>query len=403
MSFLAQFAGTLRAKAGVAYVAYIRDGVLSDRVVFGWLFFWARFVLNRHKPLIIGITGSVGKSTTAEIVTCVLTAPGAVAVIGPVRKTTNNMNNWDGLPLTILGYTRWFKSMRERFHLMWWMPLRAIREAFASNYPRVLVLEYGTDRRGYLQPLVKLAPPDIAVITTVGPAHLQGLGSIEGVAYEKGTLARGVKPNGLVILGDEHDFVDELERQARSAAPAALVVRVSGRGARLARETARVIGGHLGLGSEVIDAGLSKCTAPERRLEVFGFGDFTLIDDSYNANPLSMTFGLDTLAETARPGQRRVAVLGWMAELGDYAIEYHRQMGEYARGRCDLLIGAGELARHYGPDHWFETSDRCAETIEVLVEPTDCVLVKGSASANMQQVSCRLQQSAKLSAAVRRT
>ena len=111
----------------------------------------------------------------------------------------------------------------------------------------------------------------------------------------------------------------------------------------------------------------------------------TIIDDSYNANPLSMRLGLDRLTEAAQPVQRRVAFLGSMGELGDEAAQYHQQIGAYAHQKADVVIGVGELARHYGPDHWFADSDECARQVNRLVGPDDCVLVKGSHSVHMQR------------------
>lgn len=96
-----------------------------------------------------------------------------------------------------------------------------------------------------------------------------------------------------------------------------------------------------------------------------------------------------------RPGQRRVAILGATGELGDDAPTYHQQIGAYARSRADILLAVGDLARDYRGDRWFPTSDACAEGIDTIVRPGDCVFVKGSASAHMSRVveklrTCRL-------------
>jgi UDP-N-acetylmuramoyl-tripeptide--D-alanyl-D-alanine ligase len=123
------------------------------------------------------------------------------------------------------------------------------------------------------------------------------------------------------------------------------------------------------------------------QLDIVGM---TVIDDTYNANPLSMRFGLDTLASIATPASRRVAVLGFMAELGPESPRYHAEVGAYARTRADLLIGVGEPAKLYKPDIWFETSDACADQIGTLLRTGDCVLVKGSFSARMARVVKKL-------------
>ena len=125
------------------------------------------------------------------------------------------------------------------------------------------------------------------------------------------------------------------------------------------------------------------------RLELAGM---VVIDDTYNANPLSMKLGLDTLSSMAGQGERRLAILGGMAEMGEECRFYHEELGAYARNRTDVLIGVGELARLYSPDHWFDNSDACADGIEQLLRFDDHVLVKGSASARMSRVVTKLRE-----------
>ncbi len=383
--FTTRLLNEVRRKASVGYEAYILDGVVGPRVMHSQLFFWSRFILKKKKPLVIGITGSVGKSTTTEIVSAVLMHPAAEAVVGKIGRTFNNMNNYDGLPLVVLGFRDWYKTPLEKIWLTVRLPFRALRLALSRHYPRVLVLEYGTDRTGYLQPLVDLAPPEIAIITAIGPAHLQGMGSIEGIVREKATLLRGIPPPRLVILGEEHDYIDRLEACATSP-----VVRVRGRGVHLAERIARVLAEQLGVPHNVFDAG-SELKGPERRLQQIDVGRIQIIDDSFNANPLSMALGLDTLASTARDGGRRVAVLGTMAELGEQSPEYHAAIGDHARRCADLTIGVGDMAAHYNADFLFPDSDACAAAIGGLLASGDHVLVKGSASVGMSKIVERLK------------
>jgi len=105
-----------------------------------------------------------------------------------------------------------------------------------------------------------------------------------------------------------------------------------------------------------------------------------------------MKLGLDTLAGSVRPGQRRVAVLGGMGELGDESPKYHQEIGDYARSRCDVLIGISELAKHYTPDHWFADSDACAGAIDSLLRSGDCIFLKGSSSVRMIKVVSKLRE-----------
>ena len=362
---------------------------LSDDVIRDWSFRWARFVITTRKPTIVGITGSAGKTTTTEAIGAVLRHPAARERVGEVRTTANNMNNYVGLPLIVLGYQNWVKTNRERFTFLLTAPWRAFRAVLGRRYPRVLVLEYGTDRSGYLLPMVQLAPPRIAVITTVGPAHLAGMGSVAGVAREKGLLVEHADPRGVAVLGDGHAFVDEIAARA-----AGRVVVVPGRGVELAARIARVVAEELGVPADAATEALARFKPPKSRLNRLHVGDIQIIDDSYNANPMSMTLGLDTLRSEAPPGSRKVAVLGTMAELGENAARYHEEIGRYARETADVVVGVGELGRLYGPDHWFADSTECAARIHRLVEPGDTVLVKASASVGLGQVVERLTSGA---------
>jgi UDP-N-acetylmuramoyl-tripeptide--D-alanyl-D-alanine ligase len=354
-----------------------------------WLVFWARWVFRLRKPFVIAVTGSVGKSTTTAMVAAALGHGEAKAIIGPVASTFGNMNDDVGVSATLLRFDHVLElpwAYHRRLALFVQIPFRAIR-ALLGRYPRVTVLEIGVGDTADFSRIVTIAPPNIAIVTNIGPAHLDKLKSLGGVVDEKGKLARAVPVSGLVILGEGHAYVSHLEQMARAP-----VVKVSGRGAEMSRNIAREVCRHMKIPDEIADAALDRITPLGRRLNRLEFAGMTIIDDTYNANPLSMQLGLDTLTETAMTGRRRLAILGHMSELGDEAPRYHKEMGIYARGRADLLIGVGELSRNYAPDHWFATSDACADRIEDLVRTNDCVLVKGSASSKMWHVTERLRE-----------
>lgn len=369
------------ARAG-AWISTARR-MCSDLFV-GYCSFCARLVLRIRKPLIIGVTGSAGKTTTVHMIAAVLQHPAARQIVGAVAHSRHNMNDDNGLPLAVLRYERWVS-----WYNLWKVPLllpRAVWLAFFGRYPRVLVLEYGTHWRGHLHHLVKVAPPDIGVVTTIGPAHLDRLKTLQGVVHEKSAVVRAVPASGLVVLGADHDYVADLEAQAHGQ-----VVKLPGRGADLARDIARVVALHLGVPRQAIEAALADFRPMKSRLNELHLGGMTIIDDSYNANPVSMRLGLDRLAEAAPPVQRRIALLGSMSELGAEATQYHEQIGAYAHQKADVVIGVGELARHYEPDHWFADSDECARQVHGLVVPGDCVLVKGSHSVHMSAIVERLR------------
>jgi len=373
-----------RRKFTVAYDAYVVNGIVDPRRIQRHLFFWARFTLRKKKPLIIGITGSVGKSTTAEIVSAVLMHPDAEAVAGKVGRTVNNMNNHDGLPLVVLGFTDFVNGPLCNFWLMIRLPFRALRLAFSHGYPKVLVLEYGSDRSGYLDRMVELAPPDIAIITAIAPAHLDGMRSMHGVVHEKASLLRGAQPPRLSILGEDHDYIEQLAACARSP-----LVRVPGRGIELAKRIATVICEQLGVPESVLHLAHDP-KALERRLQMLEVDGIRIIDDSYNANPASMRLGLDTLVAESRASERRVAILGTMAELGDSAAEYHAEVGSYAKSCTDFVVGVGKMAPHFAPDILFTDSEACAAAVGQFLVRGDHVLVKGSASVGMNRIVERL-------------
>jgi len=360
---------------------------------FRWLCFWARLVLRVRRPLIIGVTGSVGKTTTKEYIHAVLAHPLARPVVGRVGRTRRNMNDGPNLPLVVLGFERFLLSYKSPLQ---WLGLclkamgRALRALLLPGaYPRVLVLEYGTSRAGRIAQMAAFAPPDIAVVTAIGPAHLSGLGNLAGVVAEKAALIRGMRGPGLVVLGSGHPFVQQLA--ATATGPVQLV---SGRGTELAAAIARKVAEHLQVPAAAIEAGLATARSEKRRLDHIKLGEVTVIDDSFNANPLSMRLGLDTLADSTRPGSgRRIAVLGSMGELGEEAVRYHEEVATHARRCADLLIGVGELAGHYAPDRLYPDSDSCAAELPQLLKAGDFVLVKGSGSVKMGRIVKQLEAS----------
>ncbi len=367
-----------------AYNHCIENGIAAPALVERYLLTLAKLLIRLKRPMVIGITGSVGKTTTASMIAQLLGSVECQPFVGRVICTVDNMNNHDGLALTVLGIPRWQRSTGQRLMLYVRAPLQMLVQLVSRRFPKVLVLEYGTDRSGYLGPMVHAVPPNIAVITTIGHAHLAGMGDLRGVLEEKSTLLTASHSPELVLLGSEHPFVDELTRRTTSR-----TILVSGAGAVSAQKFAQEIARFLGVPEDVIRSARTELSL-ERRFQLTNMGSYSVIDDSFNANPTSVTYALEQLAAIQWPGGRKIAVLGSMAELGSLSMTLHEQIGALAKQKVQKLISVGEAALQFHADAHFDNSTACAASIHTLIEAGDLILVKGSASAKMDLVVQRL-------------
>lgn len=330
---------------------------------------------------VVGVTGSVGKTSVKDIARALLP--------GRVHANRENLNTEVGLPLTALE---------------------------APDDTEVMVLEMAMRGPGQIAELGAIAEPDVAVITNVGPVHVELLGSVEAVAAAKAEIIAALPPDGvavapaqagllephlaraprLVRFGPGGD-VEALERRVENGVTEALIRAPTGtrrfhfpfaEAHNLENALAAVaVGVALGaplpaMADRAASIGFSRFRG--ERLEL-GAG-IVLVNDCYNANPVSMRAALDHLATLG--AARTVAVLGEMAELGPRAPAYHREVGEHARAHgVDLLIGVGAPARDYGPDELVGTPEEAAELLAARLEAGDAVLVKGSRSAGLEAVA----------------
>jgi UDP-N-acetylmuramoyl-tripeptide--D-alanyl-D-alanine ligase len=356
----------------------------------------AGFNRRRSNASVVGITGSNGKTTTRQLTATVVSQQyNTLATIG-------NLNNEIGLPLTLLGL--------ESDH-QW------------------AVVELGTNNPGEIARLAAICSPDIAVITNIGPAHLEGLGSIDGVAREKGSLLKGLRKNGKAVLNADDPRVLQLARQTPnevtlyglSADASVRATDVNENEDRirftlnLAEEkmsirlnsparfmvtnalAAAAVGIQLGLTCRTIKAGLEAFTPVSGRMNILHTPNgIHIIDDTYNANPDSMEAALTTL-KTMRAGSRGIFVAGDMLELGDQAPALHRKIGAmaaqsgviriYARGDFADRVASG--ARDEGMSAANTITGSRQEIISDLIhwlQPGDWVLVKGSRGMAMEKV-----------------
>lgn len=306
----------------------------------GALASWRRNALSLR---VVGITGSSGKTTTKELVRAALEGRYTV------HATAGNLNNRIGLPLTIL---------------------RAPADA------EVLILEMGTSEPGEIATLTRIAMPDVGVITTIGDAHLEGLGSREGILREKLALATEMPRSGSLVVGDEPVELAERARAIDHAVRVAGWTRRADPGLRPSNAAPDPLGrfafdwegqriqlgipGRHGVSAallalavaRILDVpaseaarGIAGVTPVGMRGEVRTIGKLTLILDCYNANPQSMEAALDLLALVS-VGGARVAILGSMLELGEGSDEIHRTTLRSALARpLDLVVATGEFDR----------------------------------------------------------
>jgi UDP-N-acetylmuramoyl-tripeptide--D-alanyl-D-alanine ligase len=339
---------------------------------------WRRQVGAR----VVGVTGSVGKTSVKDI--CATLLPGSV------HASRENYNTEIGLPLTLL-------------------------EAAATT--DVLVLEMAMRGAGQIAELAAIAEPDVAVITNIGPVHVELLGSVEAIAAVKAEILAGLPPDGaavvpvdagplepylegvprLIRFGDRGD-VAVLERAVGDTGTEALVSTPAGEQRfsfpfteeyNLTNALAAIGAGiAIGVSPAEMSGQASSIRFSRLRGERVELGDgVVLVNDSYNANPVSMRAALDHLGSMPVDG-RRIAVLGEMKELGPEAPGHHREVGARAReAGVDLLVGVGEAARDYAPDQLVADPTEAAELLAPLLGHGDAVLVKGSRAAGLELVA----------------
>lgn len=396
----------------------------------------ARATIRKYKPKIIGVTGSVGKTSTKEAIFTVLRTRYSV------RTSEKNYNNEIGLPLTIIGIPycggnifKWFLAILGA----------AINLVFRHDYPEFLVLEYGIDRPKDMNHLLSIVKPDIAVVTAIGevPVHVEFFKDPEDVAKEKAKLVRSLSSDGYAILNhDDYAVYDMREKtKARTITygfEEASEVRISnlhfqttkdlvagdipegitfkmehgghmvpfrlsgslGKPHAYAAAAASAVGVAMGINLVEIAEAMKQFIPPPGRLRLLkGIRHSYIIDDTYNAAPEAMRKAIDTLASL--PGIRKVAILGDMLEIGKYTEQIHRAIGGEVVQVADILITIGVRAkfiaeeakvslkkRRLANDQIFVFDDlhKAKQEIEKMIKPGDLLLVKGSQGMRMERI-----------------
>lgn len=382
----------------------------------------AKRALERYRPKIITVTGSVGKTSTKDAIYAV------VSSAFQARKSEKSMNSEIGLPLAILGLenawgsaTGWLKNI-----------CGGARIAFCDEpFPEWLVLEVGADHPGDIEKVGKWLHPDIVVLTRMSdvPVHIEFFRDAEEVLLEKMFLARAVKPGGtLVVNADDWHFMKAVRSlsvhkilygSTKEADVKILETKIALNGQygtievknkKQNVELREVVGNHimysiaaafavaevLGIGDNLPDI-FRRMDMPRGRMRLLkGKSGSVVIDDTYNSSPIACLEALKTLGELPVKG-RKIAVLGDMKELGAHAEEAHRKIGKLAGETVQILVTAGKMAQDIAAgaqkaglpaEHItsFASSNEVVQNIADTLRQGDIILVKGSQSMRMEKI-----------------
>ncbi|HUT96051.1 MAG TPA: UDP-N-acetylmuramoyl-tripeptide--D-alanyl-D-alanine ligase [Candidatus Paceibacterota bacterium] len=392
----------------------------------------AKIALNKYKPVVIAITGSVGKTSTKEAIYSVLKSHFGEK---RVRRNYRNYNNEFGVPLTIFNLETAGRSIFlwiPKFIKMFWMII------FRVNYPDFLILEMGADKPGDIKYLLDFVHYKVGVITAVGeiPVHVEFFESPEKVAEEKGTLLKMMDKGGIAVLNYDDERVRRmpgninvktmtygLDKKADvkatnyelkiinqgkniselnfkldfkgSSVPAKLI-NVLGYQHLYSAMAAAAVGIIFNVNLVEISEALKQIEPMPGRMRLLrGIKNTLIVDDSYNAALLSMEAGLDALR--IFEGKRKIVVLGDMLEIGRYSSEAHIKIGKKAAGIADLIFTVGnragfvtEGAISVGFDSnkifQFPNSEQAKLAVQKELKENDIILVKGSRSMEMEKV-----------------
>ena len=369
------------------------DGVILVPDTLAALQAIAGFYRGQFRIPVLGITGSVGKTTAKEMTAAVLSQRFRV------HKTAGNFNNDLGVPLTLFG-------------------LNETHEA--------AVVEMGVSHPGDMERLVQMVRPTMALYTVIGHAHLEFLKSREGILAEKTVMNRDLPGDGFVICNGDDDLLSAMQCRQRKLTfgmgaecdvraehialqpdgstccevvlgPRRIDVRIPAYGEHMvyAALEGAAVGFVLGLSDEEIIRGIASYEPVGRRARRIETGRLTIIDDCYNANPTSVGSAIRSLSRCVG---RKVCILGDMLELGENAPELHFQTGELARAcGIDLVLTAGELAAEIArgaaqPEHSFPDRETLIAALPSLLRRGDTVLVKASRSMRFEEITAVLEQ-----------
>ncbi|MBI2607494.1 MAG: hypothetical protein HYW51_01585 [Candidatus Doudnabacteria bacterium] len=384
----------------------------------------AQLTLIRFQPKIVGVTGSVGKTSAKEAIFCVLSKKYRV------RASLENYNNEIGVPLSILGE----KSAEHNILIWLWVIFKGILKLIYSKYPEILVLEMAVDRPGDMGYLVKIVRKlDLAVITNVGISHLEFFSNPAALMREKLGILQGLGEDGKVIVNsDDSALLENIDRTKyrvvgfgfkdnslikasdfqlikkdgfwgvnfkihyQGTVVPVFIPNTLGRPAIYSALAASAVALDFGLNLVDVSSSLQKFVSPAGRLKLIaGIKHTQILDDSYNASPDSTIVALEALNLMAQG--RKVAVLGSMTELGKESERGHKEVAaKLMEFGATLVFLIGSEARiieselrqrkFAGQVRWFATSDEARLEVQKQILPADTILVKGSQAVRVEKV-----------------
>lgn len=360
---------------------------MIERIYLASIISVATLAVRRQQPIIIGVTGSVGKTSLRVAIAHLLATAGNTVSGGG----SHNLNSSLGMALAILGFDQspagfwgWLNAWCQAQVRGWSLILGL------THLPQYLVLEYGIDRFGDMADLLRIAKPTVAVMSWIGQGqHLLYLESPAKIAAEKGQLLAAVPADGLVIFNSHES--KEIKKILTKLAKAP-IRQLEATGLAAIDEALWQIGEYFGLTNQQIRQALKSRPAIKGRLiELAGVNRSVIIDDSYNSAFDSVKLALDYLAN--RPGKRHLALLGDMLELGPAELTLHRQIIDYASSRADRLITVGRRYRQAGSTESYQSAEAAAAILKHELKSGDVILIKGAQGMRMELASLALAAS----------
>jgi len=399
--------------------------------------FFARRIIKKYQPDVIGVTGSVGKTSTKEAIFCVLSKRFSV------RRNLKNYNNEIGVPLTIIDIESGKKSLIGWFKVFFKACKLII---FRCAYPKILVLEMAADKPGDIEYLVDFVPCRVGIITAIAPVHLEFFKELENVVKEKAKIISHLEKDDFALLCADDELVIGLKDKTKASVSTygfsdeaeikgtevqisfsrnqdqdsikkqeirGLSFKISYQGSTIPFFQPGVLGQHqaysalaacavglaYGLNLSEISEALRDFKSPPGRMNLIkGIKETLIIDDSYNSSPKAAIAALEVLDKIPlEKGSKKYVALGDMAELGNFTEEGHKMIGREVVKYADILLTVGEKARMIADEavksemkeenvFSFDKAEELGKFLQDRIHQNDLLLIKGSQVSRMEKV-----------------